>query len=853
MFLIRISLLWLFVLILSGSQSLNDPFTEACLKWDAGDYPAALEKMIDILDGPDADHYFDEIATLTGELYRVDTVAVDGRNPVFSADNRRFAWEEEGGVTKIAEVQTDGIQILHQVEGSGLHFSPDGQQAIVQQVQPTQKAFELQQQLQDAFDARDRSAIFRARDALEYELALHSSFLIVELETGELNPINTNGLIVQNPAFGADDRLYFAGMNPDNPVQSDIYKIGITRDADPDRITSGGHYLDRPKPLASGKIIATKNPRSTFPTDPDREPHQTETEPSVILLNSEGEIAEIWIGESPVLSDSENRLAFMLENGDESHIHSVDLTRDQLEATTLLSSEDPIQHPALSPDGSILAYMLRSGISWDIHMVRTDNGTDERLSYDIQHELFPHFLDNERVLGMMGEARHRRSHIYDVNTKEFYRLFHNNSVRTVSMEYEWEPSADGRHLLIVAERDGNTISPEQGVYLVRIGEKVSHDTLLNRLKKNLETELNLRDKAKTMYEPIYDAVQTATEEVNITRLYHYQKSLYDFGSKHMTRPGNQKASEYIYETLKSFGYEPELQWFNPTEDVETANVIARLEGTEHPEVVYILSSHFDSVLRSPGADDNSTGTAVLLETARVLAQNPQPATIIFASLTAEESGLLGAREFVRVADEEGLTAAGVINNDMMGWTRHHRLDDTIRFSNYGIRDVQHSGAILFSDLITYDSRYYRNTDAHIFFDAYGDVIGGIGSYPILGNPNYHQPTDRLETINQNLVQEVARSTTAALMMLSNAPSKVTGLEHRQRSQNRVDLTWNPSHENDIDHYLVRYTTLKGIEETAQSKSETITLQHADVSSEISVVAVNERGLEGWDPTIMGAD
>ncbi|REL29164.1 hypothetical protein DYD21_15025 [Rhodohalobacter sp. SW132] len=845
---IRATILTIIAAVFVAAAYVSDPYFDAYLKWDAGDYPAALEQMIEILEGPQADQYFDEIATLTGELYRVDTVAVDGRNPVFSPDNRHFSWEEENGVTQIAEILEDSIQILHTLDGSDLIFSPAGNHAIIQQVQSTEKALDLQQQLQDAFDARDRAGIFRARDALQYEQALHRSFVLVDLESGRTDPINTNELIVQSPAFAEDGSLYFAGMNPNEPVQSDIYKMDLTSDTAPERITAGENFFDYPRPLPDGGIIATINPRSTFPTDPERETHQTETEPSVVLLNGDGTVTKSWIGESPVLSKSGNRLAFMTESGGENHIHSADLSGEDYEAITLVSSEDAIQNPALSPDGSKLAFMIRSGISWDIHLVHTADGSEEPLTFDIQHELFPHFLDDERVLGMMGEARHRRSHIYDVSTKEFYRLFHNNSVRTVSMEYEWEPSPDGKHLLVVAERDGNTITPERGVYLVRIGERISREAMLERLRKNLENELDLRSRAENMYEPIYDEVRSATQEVNITRLYHYQKSLYDFGSKHMTQPGNQKASEYIYETLKSFGYEPELQWFSPSGDIETANVIARLEGTEHPEVVYILSSHFDSVLRSPGADDNSTGTAVLLEAARVLAENPQPATIIFASLTAEESGLLGAREFVRVADQEGLTAAGVINNDMMGWTRHHRLDDTIRFSNYGIRDVQHSGAILFSDLITYDSRYYRNTDAHVFFDAYGDVIGGIGSYPILGNPNYHQPTDRLETINHNLVQEVARSTTATLMMLSNAPSKVTGLEYRERSRSRTELSWNPSAESDIDFYRVSFTHRNGEKMTEETASEQITIRNADLSKEISVVAVNNRGITGWDPS-----
>ncbi len=852
MLVFRVTLLAFFTLFLSGTQLLTDPYTDAYLKWDAGDYPAALERMIEILEGPDAEKHFDEIATLTGELYKVDTVAADGRNPVFSPDNRHISWSEEGGRTQIAKVNSDTITHLYTIEGTELLFSTDGQHAVYQWIEPTQKAMDLQQELQAAMEARDRTAIFSARDALRYEQALNRSLRRINLENGTTEQMNTAGLMIQNLNFADDGTLFFAGMNPDEPRRSDIFRMKPGED-EPERITNDEGYFNNPIPLSEGSIIATANPTSTFPVEPGSDQHQYPMEPSVVILDNDGSVISRWEGESPVISDSENRLAFMSQSDGENHINAVALNGSASEKITLFSSEDPVQSLAFSPDGSILAYMVRSGISWDIHMIHTTNGNAEPLSFDIQHELFPHFLDNDRVLGMMGEARHRRSHIYDVNTKEFYRLFHNNSIRTVSMEYEWEPSPDGKHLLVVADRDGNTISPEQGIYLVRIGEKVSKEALLNRLKKNLENEHALRSKAETLYEPIYNDVKEATGEVNITRLYTYQKSLYDFGSKHMTQPGNQKASEYIYETLASFGYEPELQWFNPADNVESANVIARLEGTEHPEVVYILSSHFDSVLRSPGADDNSTGTAVLLETARVLAENPQPATIIFASLTAEESGLLGAREFVRVAAEEDLEAAGVVNNDMMGWTRHHRLDNTIRFSNYGIRDVQHSGAILFSDLITYDSRYYRNTDAHVFFDAYGDVIGGIGSYPILGNPNYHQPTDRLETINHNLVREVTRSTTATLMMLSNAPSKVTGLEHREHSQNRVDMTWNPSKENNIDHYLVRYTTLDETEETVQSNSENITLQNADVSKDISVVAVNDRGIEGWDPTILDAD
>ena len=119
-------------------------------------------------------------------------------------------------------------------------------------------------------------------------------------------------------------------------------------------------------------------------------------------------------------------------------------------------------------------------------------------------------------------------------------------------------------------------------------------------------------------------------------------------------------------------------------------MIATLKGTVNPDLIYVVSSHYDSVAVGPGADDDSSGTAALLETARMLAGHPQPATIVFASFTGEEAGLLGSREFVRRAVADKLNIVGALNNDMVGWANDERLDNTIRYSNAGIRDMQHA-------------------------------------------------------------------------------------------------------------------------------------------------------------------
>ena len=69
----------------------------------------------------------------------------------------------------------------------------------------------------------------------------------------------------------------------------------------------------------------------------------------------------------------------------------------------------------------------------------------------------------------------------------------------------------------------------------------------------------------------------------------------------------------------------------------TGNIVSIKKGTENPELIYVLSSHFDSVTVGPGADDDTSGTAALLETARMLADVPLPATVVFALLNVRET------------------------------------------------------------------------------------------------------------------------------------------------------------------------------------------------------------------------
>jgi hypothetical protein len=498
----------------------------------------------------------------------------------------------------------------------------------------------------------------------------------------------------------------------------------------------------------------------------------------------------------------------------------------------------PLASPAVSADGSSVVFQAMPREDWELFVVGADGGAPRRLTHEIQHDIEPQFVGprSDLILGVMGEGRHRRSYLYDAASGERIRLFHNNTVRTVAPEYEWAVRPDGGAVAIVSDRDGDTISPEQGVYLTDLVRTVSTEELLDRVRTEARKERDLRARGTAMFAPIAEAVRTATREVSSDRIYRYAYTLSTFDSRFITQPGNAKAIEYLQSTLRSWGYEPELQWFEPRPGVRSANVVATLRGTTDPDLEYVVGAHFDSVEDGPGADDNGSGSTQLLEAARVLARRPQRATIKFVWFTGEEAGLRGSREFVRRAVEAKERVRGALN-----------IDNTIRYSNVGLRDVQHAGAFLFSDLITYDAHYFKFTDAHSLYEAFGDVVAGIGSYPILGNPHYHQPHDVLETVSQRLVAEVAKTTIASVMLMASSPSRVEGLQANPVEGGGVALTWQPAVEKKVRGYRVRYTPAAG----GAERSVVVTAAAAKIpapapGSTIGVRALGVNGTEGWD-------
>jgi Zn-dependent M28 family amino/carboxypeptidase len=110
------------------------------------------------------------------------------------------------------------------------------------------------------------------------------------------------------------------------------------------------------------------------------------------------------------------------------------------------------------------------------------------------------------------------------------------------------------------------------------------------------------------------------------------------------------------------------------EPTNLTNVVATLRGTTNPERVYVVSGHYDSMCTSPtdakcdapGANDDASGTAAVIELARVMSKRKFDATIIFMTVPGEEQGLLGARYFAEKAVETKMNIEGMFTNDIIG-------------------------------------------------------------------------------------------------------------------------------------------------------------------------------------------
>jgi Tol biopolymer transport system component len=527
---------------------------------------------------PDGAAFHDRIAELTGEIYTTSLVAEDANAPMWSPDGRHLAYGIGLGAARRLVVQSaNGSTLSPRLDtpGSAPSFSADGRHLSY-----------LSQGMPGA------------------------GFFYVALAGGTPQRINVDApTITQVTLFGSNPTrvALLAGTIGDSTARVLVRElVNGTWSEVP---VSGGQPTALLRSPDGQRLLVLLGERGAFTRQATGFAQQAARDGRFAELVGNA-LGPATSGVMPVWSANGRALAWVDYSGAQPMLKAKVGDGPVRDLYTL---DTRFQAPTLSPDGSKVAIPLMHREDWELWTIGTAAaGQVTRITREIQHDHSPRFISNDLLLGVMGEGRHQRSHLYDLRTGSRTRLFHNNTVRTVAPEYDWAVSPDGTRVAIVSERDGDTVTPHRHLWLMDLTRKVTSAELVARVDASLVAERALRENGRRIFAPIATQVRAATNEVNIGRIYEYQKQLFAFDSKHITQPGNWKATEWLQRTYESFGLETPTCSASPPSQanrrLRSPTCIATIPGTVNPELVYVVGSHFDSRAEGPGADDNTSGT-----------------------------------------------------------------------------------------------------------------------------------------------------------------------------------------------------------------------------------------------------
>lgn len=202
--------------------------------------------------------------------------------------------------------------------------------------------------------------------------------------------------------------------------------------------------------------------------------------------------------------------------------------------------------------------------------------------------------------------------------------------------------------------------------------------------------------------PAIPKIERIVGEISAANLKRHVETLAAIPSRHVASSTMEQAWTYIADEMRK---NPKLKVELDEWDMEVArlqgrkvhmvNVVATLPGKTDPDRYYVVSGHYDSRAsnprdpesRAPGAVDDGSGTAAVMELARVFSQYDFDATLVFVAVSGEEMGLLGAAHWAEMAKRKGLNVDAMITNDIVGNSHGgggHASDKEMRVFSEGI-------------------------------------------------------------------------------------------------------------------------------------------------------------------------
>lgn len=407
-------------------------------------------------------------------------------------------------------------------------------------------------------------------------------------------------------------------------------------------------------------------------------------------------------------------------------------------------------------------------------------------------------------------------------------------------------------------------------------------------------------------------IDAIVREISPKRMHDYVEKLVSFGTRHTmsdtksdTR-GIGAARRWIKSELERCGagrldvafdshIHPVMARLSvPTEIV---NVVATLPGTQaaSKDRMYVVSGHYDSRVTdvmnatadAPGANDDASGTAAVMEMACVMSKHKFDATLVFMAVVAEEQGLLGAENWAKLAKEKNWNVAGMFDNDIIGNSHNDegkKDASQVRLFAEGVppgkeipealrtlvatggendtptrqlaRYVKFAGERYVPDfkvtIVNRRDRYLRGGD-HIPFLERGFPAVRFTEYAEdfshqhqdLRTESNKKYGDTIEYMDFDYAAKIARVNAAALASLAMAPAAPKDVRVITKNlTNKTELAWSANGEPDVAGYRVVWRDTTAADWTGSKFVGNVTSYTSDLSKDnvfFGVQAIDKSG------------
>jgi len=323
--------------------------------------------------------------------------------------------------------------------------------------------------------------------------------------------------------------------------------------------------------------------------------------------------------------------------------------------------------------------------------------------------------------------------------------------------------SDAKRLIKTSEQDPGTWMTEVEVIQLRLSGKTFVD-ITNDRDFSLE-----RTSPHIAAIPTSPRFQTVVRDVlrgaNLTRVQNFVTDYTAFFNRYYQSESGEKSQKWLTSQVQASlaDYRGSSSVREVDQSWRQKSIVARIEGSNLKNEIVIIGGHEDSLAggaegRAPGADDNASGSVVVLETLRLLSEagiRPNR-TIEFHWYAAEEIGLLGSADLAREYKENNVNVVGMLNMDTVSYNINNLTVIGVFTDNGNAQLIQFVRDLVDEYLvfgrIEKSCGYACSDHASWTNNGYPAMFAAEGE----GNPNAHRDTDVYATVDFNQVMEFVK-------------------------------------------------------------------------------------------------